>query len=185
MINNKPKGYNNPNVEGKYHYRYNDPYNEAYIDCIDCFAPYSHKWTVKEKEKLSYSTYKNHYFCTFDHKFKYKTDDTINPIEKEKYVSKKFVCFQCQKIIKRPINQTWKYSNIQLNNIGPWSNKKELKKSINFKWPECTECKNKMICVNSIFKAPKKNNNKMWKYLEENWNEKYRLNFNEYMKYIH
>ena len=58
---NIPKGSNNPNVEGKYHYRYNDPYNQNHINCIDCYAPYSHKWTVKEKEKLAYSSYKNHY----------------------------------------------------------------------------------------------------------------------------
>ena len=36
----------------------------------------------------------------------------------------KNLCVLNVKIIKRPINQTWKYSNIQLNNIGPWIIKK-------------------------------------------------------------
>ena len=36
---NAPKGHDKPLVEGKYHYRYNDPYDLESINCIDCNAP--------------------------------------------------------------------------------------------------------------------------------------------------
>ena len=46
-----PKGHDNPLAEGKYHYRYDDPYDTDHIDCIDCHAPYGYQWTNKDKEK--------------------------------------------------------------------------------------------------------------------------------------
>ena len=36
-----------------------------------------------------------------------------------------------------------------------------------------------MICVNTVFKAPKKSDIKGWKYIEENWYDDSKLTFEE------
>ena len=160
-------------------YRYNDPHDSDHINCIDCHAPYSHNWTNKNKEKLAYVSGKNHYTCTFDRKFKYKNDDGSVTT---KNVSKKFVCFSCKNIIKRPVNLSWNYSYHQVFFSGPWNNKKELTKKIIFKWPKCSKCNNHMICVNSKFEVPNKRDNKSWSYLEKNWNNTSKMTYDEFIK---
>ena len=174
-----PKGYDKPLSEGKYHYRYNDPYDLDHINCIDCYAPYSHHWTNKDKAKMACFLGKNHYTCTFDSKFRYKMDDGS---EITKNVSKKFVCFSCKTILKRPLNLSWNYSYAQLCSSGPWNDRKQLKKKIIFKWTKCYQCNNHMICVNSKFKVPSKKNDKSWSYLEKNWNDTSKMTYDEYRK---
>ena len=173
---NHPKGYNNPLAEGKYHYRYNDPYDVDHINCIDCHAPYAYHWTNKNKESLAYCSGKNHYSCTFDTKYKYNNGSKIII----KSVSKKFVCFQCRHIIKRPLNISWNLSFSQVVFSGPWNNKKELKKKYKFEWPKCSKCNNHMVCVNSKFKVPSKSNNKSWNYMEKNWKDTSRMTYTEF-----
>jgi len=174
-----PKGFNKPHIEGKYHYRYRDPYDLEHINCIECYAPYSYNWTNKEKEKLAYTNGKNHYFCTFNITFQYNNDTEQEYITKN--VSKKFICFPCRNIIKRPINRTWGYSYGQLCNTGVWNDKKHIKYNIKFKWPKCFKCNNHMICVNSTFQVPKKTNDKSWNYLEKNWSNTSKMTYEEYI----
>lgn len=178
-INNMPKAHNKPHTEGKYHYRYRDPYDTDHINCIDCYAPYAYNWTNKEKEKLAYLSGKNHYSCTFNTKFQYNNNTELEYITKT--VSKKFVCFLCRNIIKRPINRSWNYSYNQYCYSGPWNDKKHLKYNTMFKWPQCYKCKNNMICVNSVFKVPNKKNDKSWNYLEKHLDKSSKLTYEEYI----
>ena len=173
-----PKGHDNPLAEGKYHYRYNDPYDMDHIDCIDCHAPYGYQWTNKDKEQLAYLSGKNHYTCTFDRKFRY--DNGFETVIKN--VSKKFVCFSCRVIIKRPLNLSWNYSYSQVVYSGPWTDKKQVKKEIPFIWPRCSKCQSDMVCVNSKFKVPGKHDDKSWNYMEKRWRDTSRLTHEEYKK---
>ena len=175
---NAPKGHDKPLVEGKYHYRYNDPYDLESINCIDCNAPYAYHWSNKDKEKLAFLPGKNHYTCTFDTRFRY--DNGVETIIKN--VSKKFVCFSCKQIIKRPLNISWNYSYNQVVYSGPWNDKKELKKNIIFKWPKCSRCYDYMVCVNSKFKVPHKKDNKSWNYLEKNWKDTSKMTYDDFIK---
>ena len=174
----KPKGHDKPNVEGKYHYRYEDPYDTFHIDCVDCNAPYSSCWTNKDKQSLAYSGGKDHYCCTFNYTYDYKLE---NGEKIKKYFSKKFVCFGCRNIIKRPYSQTWFFPLGSKNNPGPWTNKKDRERKIPFKWPKCSDCKKHMISVNSIFKPPLKKDVKAWKYMEKNWYDDSMLTYEEFM----
>ena len=177
----KPKGHDNPLAEGKYHYRYDDPYDTDHISCIDCYAPYSHHWTNRDKVKLAYLPVKNHYSCTFDKKIRYKND---HGIETTKFISKKFVCFSCRHIIKRPISLSWNYSYNQFVCSGPWNTKKEIKKNTTFKWPNCYKCNHPMTCVNSKFEVPNKNNDKSWNYMKSHWNNNSKMTYSEFNKFV-
>ena len=170
-----PKGHDKPLSEGKFHYRYHDPYDSDSIECIDCHAPYGARWATKE-----YYAPKNHYTCTFDSKFQYNNGyETIT-----KNVSKKFVCFPCRNIIKRPLNLYWNYSYHQTEHAGPWNTtKRELRKDITFQWPKCYKCNQHMICVNSKFEVPKKQDDKSWNYKEQNWNNNSKMTYDEYTTY--
>ena len=173
---NPPKGFDKPDVEGKYHYRYDDPYDIDHIDCVECGAPYAYSWTNKEKQKLACSCGKDHYHCTFNHTLDWKANNGEKIV---KNFSKKFVCFSCRNIIKRPYNQTWYWSMGERRNPGPWTYKSDREKKISFAWPKCTDCKKNMTCVNTVFKAPKKSDIKAWKYMEENWYDDSKLTFEE------
>ena len=149
---------NTEKCNGLYHER-NDEYDVFSMDCIEPPFCMNHK---RRYEK--HASYKDHYCCKYNNK-KYITRE--NNIYDFKWVSNKFVCFDCYKIIKRYENKEnngklFKYQNIYNN------------------WPKCSDCNKHMESVGVEFTPPSKNDKKKWDKLNKEWYKYSRMTYQEY-----
>jgi superfamily II helicase len=146
---------------GLYHERFknsdtsfNDEYDIFSMDCIESPFCMKHK---RYGEKTP--SYKYHYCCKYNNKINIPIEN--NNKYNLKWVSNKFVCFNCQKISKRYENKN-KYQNIYK------------------KWPKCSDCNKYMESVGVEFTPPSKNDKKKWDKLNKEWYKHSRMTYQEY-----
>ena len=124
------------------------------MDCIESPFCMKHK---RYGEKTP--SYKYHYCCKYNNKINIPIEN--NNKYNLKWVSNKFVCFNCQKISKRYENKN-KYQNIYK------------------KWPKCSDCNKYMESVGVEFTPPSKNDKKKWDKLNKEWYKHSRMTYQEY-----
>lgn len=142
--------------DGLYHERSKDLYDVWSMDCVESPFCMNHK-----RKGEFYHNYKKHYCCKYNNKIVLGNKKGLEN-KNVKWISNKFVCFNCQIITKRkPINsQNDIYSN----------------------WPKCNSCNNYMESVGVEFQAPPKNDKKKWDKLNKEWYDDSRITFEEYNK---
>lgn len=145
----------NDKMNGLYHERFcnkdtfcNDAHDVFSMDCQE--QPFCmHHRRYGETQP----SYKYHYNCKYNNR--------IHNKDKTKWVSNKFVCFDCKKMSKR-------YNNNDTINI--YDN-----------WQKCANCNKYMECVGVEFTIPPKKNKKHWERLEKEWYKYSRMTYYEYI----